>query len=221
MKPLNILVTAGATREPIDPVRFITNHSTGTMGYAVAKRAQNAGHKVTLITGPTHLKYPRGIKRIAVTTAQEMFNTVKACFKRADCIVMTAAVSDFRPEKYCASKIKRSSKMCVLKLKKNPDILSWLGRRKGDKLLIGFCMETSNLTDNAQKKMHQKKTDLIVANKVDAGQGAFGPGITTASILGPKEQKIELKDVSKQKIARILLEKIEHLWYKRCPLRER
>ncbi len=219
---LNILVVAGATREPIDPVRFITNYSTGTMGYAVANTARNAGHKVTLITGPTHLKQPCGIKTITVITAQEMFKAVKARFKTADCVVMAAAVSDFRPEKYYANKIKRSSGMRVLKLKKNPDILSWLGRRKGNRLLIGFCMETSNLISNARKKMRLKKADLIVANRIDARpacqllgrQSSFGPGVTTVFILGPERQSMELENVSKQKVSRILLEKIERLWYK-------
>jgi len=216
MKPLRILVVAGPTREPLDPVRFITNHSTGTMGYALAHTAQKAGHKVTLITGPTHLKHPHGVQTTAVVTAREMFKAVKLSFARADCVVMAAAVSDFRPEKYSASKIKRVSSTSVLKLKKNPDILSWLGHRKGNKLLIGFCMETSNLLDNAQKKMQQKKTDLIVANKINVEQSAFGAGVTTAMIVGPKQQYVEHKNTSKQKLSRILLEKIEHLWYKRC-----
>jgi phosphopantothenoylcysteine decarboxylase/phosphopantothenate--cysteine ligase len=219
---LNILVVAGPTRELIDPVRFITNYSTGTMGYAVANTARNAGHKVTLITGPTHLKHPREMKTITVITAQEMFKAVKACFKTADCVIMAAAVSDFRPEKYCVNKIKRSGSMRVLRLKKNPDILSWLGRRKGDRLLIGFCMETSNLMDNARKKMRLKKADLIVANRIDTRpaclitgrRDSFGPGTTTVFILGPEQQSMELKNVSKQKVSRILLEKIEHLWYK-------
>ena len=214
MKPMNILVTAGATREPVDPVRFITNHSTGTMGYAVANAAQSAGHKVSLITGYTHLKPPRKVKTIGVITAQEMFKAVKACFRIADCIIMAAAVSDFRPEKYSVSKIKRSSDMLVLRLKKNRDILEWLGKRKGKKILVGFCMETSNLVYNAQRKMEQKKTDFMVANKIGAKQAAFGPGITTVSILSPECRNTELKKQSKQKVSRILLEKIEHLWYK-------
>jgi len=219
---LNILVVAGATREPIDPVRFITNHSTGTMGYAVANRARDAGHKVTLITGPTHLKPPREMRIITVITAQEMFKAVRDCYKRMDCVVMAAAVSDFRPEKYQANKIKRASNTRVLRLKKNPDILSWLGKHKGSRLLIGFCMETSDLIDNARKKMRLKKTDLIVANRIDAGptkkqagkQSSFGSGTTTVFILGPGQQSAGLRNVSKQKVSRILLEKIEHLWYK-------
>ncbi len=211
---LNILVVAGATREPIDPVRFISNYSTGAMGYAIANKERNAGHNVTLVTGPTHLKPPRETTTITVVTAQEMFKAVKACCQRMDCVVMAAAVSDFRPEKYCANKIKQSSDMRVLRLKKNPDILAWLGRHKGGKLLIGFCMETSNLIDNARKKMRLKKTDLIIANRIDAMPGPFGSGTTTVFILGPEQQSTRLENVSKQKVSRILLEKIEHLWYK-------
>jgi len=215
MKPLNILVVAGPTREPIDLVRFITNHSTGTMGYSIAATARKLGHMVTLVTGPTSLKTPGGIGIIQVITAKDMFNAVKANFKKSDCVIMAAAVSDFRPNGYRTAKIKRSSRLLVLKLKKNPDILSWIGKRKGNRLLIGFCMETSNLLANARKKMQQKNADIIVANKIDAQQSVFGQGVTTVFIIGPEDQQQELRKKSKQGIARILLEKIEHLWYKR------
>ena len=214
MKSMNIIVAAGPTQEPIDPVRFITNYSTGVMGYSVAAAAHKVGHKVTLVTGPTHLKHPRGVSTIEVVTARDMYKVVKSCFKAADCVVMAAAVSDFRPAQYSAKKIKRADAAHILRLTRNPDILSLLGQHKGDKVLVGFCMETSQLIARARNKMDKKHADLIVANKIDAAKSAFGPGGTSVFIIGPAQQIVELKDMSKGRIARIILEKIEHLWYK-------
>ncbi len=217
MKPMNIIVSAGPTQEPIDPVRFLTNHSTGTMGYAVAEAARDAGHNVVLVTGPTQLEPPRGVDVIGVTTAVEMHRAVLSRFGKADCVVMAAAVSDFKPVHYSAKKIKRAGAARTLKLARNPDILSLLGQQKGDKVLVGFCMETSALIANARNKLKAKNIDLVVANKIDAGKSAFGSGPTSVFIIGPMRQKVALKGMSKRKISRILLEKIERLWYKRCP----
>lgn len=214
MKPLHILVTAGPTREPIDPVRFISNYSTGTMGYAIAESAKFAGHKVTLITGPTRLQPPRNIRVIPVVTAREMFNAVRGSFKASDCIVMAAAVSDFRARQYSRAKIKRAGGRGYLKLSENPDILKWLSRHKGDRLVAGFCMETSNLAKNAKAKMAAKRTDIMLANRIDAGKSAFGSGPASILVIEQGKETV-LAGISKRKAAAILLEKIEQLWYKK------
>ncbi len=214
MKPMNIIVSAGPTQEPIDPVRFLTNHSTGTMGYAVAEAARDAGHNVILVTGPTQLRQPRGLDVIEVTTAREMHRAVLSRFRKSNCVIMAAAVSDFRPVHYYTRKIKRTGAARTLKLVRNPDILSLLGQQKRDKVLVGFCMETSALIANARNKMKTKNMDLIVANKIGVKKNAFGSGPTSVHIIGPAQQMAPLKAMSKRKIARILLEKIEHIWYK-------
>ncbi len=215
MKPLNILVTAGPTREPIDPVRFISNYSTGAMGYAIAQTAQLKRHKVTLVTGPAALSPPKHVRTIHIVTAKEMFDAVSRCFDRVDCVIMAAAVSDFRPTRYSAQKIKRANRNPALALRNNRDILAWLGRRKGEKLLIGFCMETSQLVKRAKEKMRLKNADIMVANRIDPQTRVFGPGRTTVHIVGPDRQELEVRNADKPKVAAIILEKTEQLWYNR------
>lgn len=213
--PIRILVTAGPTQEPIDPVRFISNYSTGTMGYAIAKIAKKRGHHVSLISGPTHLKQPRGVKTISITTAEEMFKAVKSHLGKSDCLVMSAAVSDFRPARYYKKKQKRAGRLKAIPLRENTDILLWAGRKKDKRVLVGFCMETENLLLNARKKLHAKSLDMIVANEIDTKKSAFGAGKTSVLILGPDKEKTSLADIPKEKIAGILLDKIERLWYKK------
>jgi phosphopantothenoylcysteine decarboxylase/phosphopantothenate--cysteine ligase len=217
MKTLRILVTAGPTREPIDPVRFISNYSTGAMGYAIAKAARDRRHKTTLITGPTSLKIPERIKVVSVISAKDMFAAVKNYSKDADCVIMAAAVSDFCPAAYNKRKLKRTAALTNLRLKQNPDILQWLGRRKNNGILAGFCMETDNLILNAKKKMAAKNLDIMVANKVGDDKSAFGAGKTSVVIIGPEKTEARLNSVVKEKVASILLDKIEQLWYKRYP----
>ncbi|MFC1807868.1 phosphopantothenoylcysteine decarboxylase [Candidatus Omnitrophota bacterium] len=211
---MRILLTAGPTREPIDPARFISNYSTGTMGYELALEALKRGHHVVLVSGPTALILPKKAKIINIETAREMFSSVKTNFIKSDCIIMTAAVADFRPTKKRIKKIKRADNIGNILLKKNPDILSWLGKRKNKRLLVGFCMETEGLLKNAIKKKREKRLDLIVANKIDHKRSAFGKGRTSVVLIGP-DSNIELKNVVKEKIARIILDKIEEMWYKK------
>lgn len=213
MRAIRILVTAGPTREPIDPVRFISNYSTGAMGYAIAKAARDRGHRVTLVTGPTPLSPPKNIKVISITTAEEMFKAVKAHIKEIDCVVMAAAVSDFRPAVYRGKKIRRKSRLQNLPLRENVDILYWLSRRREDRILVGFCMETENVISNACKKLLMKKLDMIVANRVGKDRSAFGPGKTDVVIIGSDRKQKRLANTTKGRIARILLDKIEELWY--------
>lgn len=215
MKAIRILVTAGPTREPLDPVRFLSNPSTGTMGYAIARAARNRGHKVTLITGPTSLSVPGKTKVISITTAKEMLQAVKANIRTIDCVIMAAAVSDFRPAIYHGRKIKRDKPLRNLALRENADILYWLKRHKGNRIVVGFCMETEKLIPNARKKLFAKKLDLIVANKIDKDLSVFGPGKTSVAIIGPNEEQKALVNTTKQRIATILLDKVEELWYKK------
>ena len=170
---LNFLITAGGTREYIDPVRFISNASSGRMGYELAWAAAEAGHKATLITGPSSLAAPVGVRVIDVETSAEMFAAVRENFDSCDCLIMAAAVSDYTPVRTAKSKIKKSSKMITLKLKPTPDILKWAGENKKvkskkekgkKKIIVGFALEDKNIRANAERKMRDKNLDMIVAN---------------------------------------------------------
>lgn len=168
-KKLNILIAAGGTREYIDPVRFISNASSGKMGYALARAAVNAGHAVTLITAPTSLKAPKQAKLINVVTSDEMFNAVKGAFEKCDCLMMAAAVSDYKPAATSKTKIKKEQTVLSLKLKPTTDILKWAGRhKKSGQIVVGFALEDTNLRENAEKKLTSKKLDMIIANKPSA-----------------------------------------------------
>ena len=214
-KPMHILITAGPTREFIDPVRFISNPSTGHMGYALAKAAKKRNHKVTVISGPVNLKPPKGIKITNTVAAAEMFKAVRRQFKKADCLIMSAAVCDFKPRQPHEHKIKKDNRPSGIKLSltRNPDILSWAGEHKKKKVIVGFCMETNGLIKSAKQKLKAKSADIIVANRIDKQATAFGNGPTEVSIL--ENNSIEkIGPESKEKIAQILLDKIEGLWYR-------
>ncbi len=212
MKPLKgkkVLITAGPTREYIDPVRYISNDSSGKMGFALAEAAKRSGAKVTLISGPVNLKTPRGVKRIDVVSAEEMFKKVKASYKSADIIIMAAAVADFRPSKFSKHKIKKTCRpadlpTCRLELKKNSDILKWLGsnKRKGQ-ILVGFALETENIVKNAAFKMRLKKCDLMIANHASVVNR------DTSSIqLLSHSKNIKIGRSTKSKIASVIISNI-------------
>ena len=168
-KKRNILITAGGTREYIDPVRYISNASTGKMGYALARAAIKAGYAVTLITAPTSLKPPKGAKVIDVVTSDDMFKAVKSEFAKCDVLIMAAAVSDYKPAKISQSKIKKEQTVLSLNLKPTQDILKWAGRNKKKcQTLVGFALEDKDLLKNAEKKLKSKKLDMIVANEPSA-----------------------------------------------------
>ncbi len=168
-KKLKILITAGGTREYLDPVRFISNASSGKMGYALARAAAGAGHAVTLIAANTTLKPPAGATVIDVVTSDDMFKAVKAEFDTCNCLIMAAAVSDYKPAKTSKTKIKKEQSVLSLYLKPTKDILNWAGRHKrmGQKL-VGFALEDQNVLENAEKKLKSKKLDMIVANEPSA-----------------------------------------------------
>jgi phosphopantothenoylcysteine decarboxylase/phosphopantothenate--cysteine ligase len=202
-----ILITAGPTIEPIDPIRYISNYSTGVMGYEIAKVARKRGYKVVLISGPTSLKAPKGVRLISVKTAFEMRRAVFKFFGLADCVIMAAAVSDFYPVSFSKKKIKKiTKKNFSLKLKKTPDILLELGRKKGRRVLVGYSLETEKPIENAKKKLASKNLDFIVVNKIGK-TSPFGTGPKDIAIIDRKRTEV-FRGISKRGAARLLLDKI-------------
>lgn len=210
--PLRILVTAGPTREFIDSVRFISNPSTGTFGYEIARTALCRGHKVILVSGPTHLSPPKGVKFIHVVTALDMKAVVDKFYPKVDCLIMVGAVSDYRPAKHALRKIKKTKERLMVELKRNPDILLELGKRKCNRILVGFSLETEDLIKNAKKKLKLKNLDLIVSTLFNRSEAPFGKGRIRTVIIDPKGG-IKRFFASKRTISKILLEKIEKICY--------
>ncbi|MCQ9207883.1 MAG: phosphopantothenoylcysteine decarboxylase [Omnitrophica bacterium] len=210
---LKILVTAGPTREPIDPVRFISNYSTGLLGYEVAREAKKRGHRVILISGPSPLAKPKGIPATDVLTAHQMEKELKKKFSWCNCLVMTAAIGDFRAEKIARTKIKRSKDRLILKLTRNPDILSALGRVKGRRMLVGCALETEGLRANAQAKLKTKKLDLIVATQMKASSYPFGQARLDALMIDKPGKIRKIGMVTKRRLAGILLDTVEKTCY--------
>lgn len=208
-----ILVDAGPTEEAIDPVRFITNHSSGKMGYAVAKVAAMRGAEVTLVSGPTNLDTPAGVKRVDVTSAEDMYNAMVSEAEASDIIIMSAAVADFTPEIVADNKIKKQndSDGISLSLKRTKDILKTLGEKKqsGQKI-IGFSMETENLIENSRKKLDKKNADMICANSLKM-EGAGYKVDTNIVTMITKEDMVELPLMSKVEVADKILDKIKEL----------
>jgi len=206
-RPL-VLVTAGPTREHIDPVRFISNHSTGAFGYEIAGEAIKRKCRVVLISGPTFLKPPKGAKFIRVESALDMSRAVKKESALADYIFMAAAVSDWRPEGYFGKKIKRKggSGSRAIKLVENPDILKELGSDKRY-CLVGFALETEALAANALRKLREKNLDIIVANRLRKGKGPFGPGKTDILLIDRLGGHKAYAGMAKRELAKIILDK--------------
>ena len=199
---LRFLVTAGPTREFLDPIRFISNRSSGKMGYAIAVAARAISSQVTLVSGPTALKPPQGVEFLSVTTAQEMAEAVWSRFDRVDICIMAAAVCDFRPRKMATSKIKKGAFGGILELEATPDILAELGRRKKSQVLIGFAAETDDMENHAREKLARKKLDFIVAND----SSAFDAETSRVIFIG-REGKIErLSEMPKVEIAKLIVE---------------
>ncbi|MBM6698773.1 bifunctional phosphopantothenoylcysteine decarboxylase/phosphopantothenate--cysteine ligase CoaBC [Bifidobacterium pullorum subsp. saeculare] len=186
---LEVLVTAGPTQEPLDPVRYLTNHSTGKMGYAIAEAARDLGARVVLVSGPVALPAPEGVDLVRVTTAQEMFDAVRDAFPGADVTVMAAAVGDFRVAEVEPDKIKKHGRDAIeLRLVANPDILAWAGahrRANGSQTLCGFAMETRDLEANAAAKLAAKRCDMLVANDLREPGAGFGTDTNAVTVLTP------------------------------------
>ncbi|MFH1406418.1 MAG: phosphopantothenoylcysteine decarboxylase [Candidatus Omnitrophota bacterium] len=234
-RTLKIIITAGPTREPIDPARFISNYSTGKMGLALAHEAKKRNHQVILIHGPlqcspngmpnvaygrpgssasrrrTQLFATFGIKKIPVNTATEMLSAVKKYFNWCDCLIMAAAVADYRPAAVSKRKIHKSAVSLTLQLVKNPDILKELGKTKDGKILVGFALETEDLLKNAKEKLVRKHADIIVGNGISRAKSPFGETKNSYKIIDRAQDIQSLNSIKKEKLAKVLFDKIEKM----------
>jgi phosphopantothenoylcysteine decarboxylase / phosphopantothenate---cysteine ligase len=208
LKDKKILVTSGPTQEPVDPVRFISNPSSGKMGLAVARAAEYRGGEVTLITGPTHLPDPNNVKVIRVQTAREMAQAVFDNVAHSDIIIKTAAVSDYRPKDPATQKIKKEKGKRVLYLERTQDILKEIGRRKKDQILVGFAAETENLEQHAETKRVEKNLDIIVGNIVGEPSSGFGADTNKVTLFYKDGTQEPLPVMEKDAVAHILLDRI-------------
>jgi phosphopantothenoylcysteine decarboxylase/phosphopantothenate--cysteine ligase len=202
-----VLVTAGPTREPLDPVRFITNYSSGKMGYALASRARRRGASVILISGPTVLSVPRGVTYVPVSTAVEMRHAVMKNLKQSTIIIKSAAVADYRPSVCADAKIKKKDGPWTLYLERNPDIIAEIGKKKKERILIGFAMESEDLIKNAKAKMLAKNMDLIVANDVKQKDAGFQSDTNIVKILDRDGGIEELPLMDKMDVADRILDR--------------
>lgn len=205
LKNKKVVITAGPTRESLDPVRFLSNYSSGKMGYALAKAASYRGAEVKLISGPSAVEVPLGVELAQIETAEEMKEAVFAEYKNADLVIMAAAVSDYRPQEIMTEKIKKSGENLVLKLERTTDILAELGKnKKNSQLLVGFAAESENLLENAQKKLSKKQADYIIANDISNQSIGFGSDKNQVSILS-EESIVKLPTADKEKLAHQIL----------------
>ncbi len=196
-----VIVTAGPNCEPIDPVRFIGNRSTGKMGFALARVARQRGADVTLVSGPTALAVPRGVEFCAVRTAVEMQRAVEQHYDRATMVVSAAAIADYRPAQVAAQKIKKGDGALSIALERNPDVLAGLGRNKGNRLLVGFATETEDVVQNAERKLRAKNLDLIVANDVTQAGAGFAGDTNIVTLLDRTGGRAALPLLSKDEVA--------------------
>lgn len=205
MKGLHVLVTAGPTREKIDPVRYISNHSTGKMGYAIARMAMMRGAEVTLVTGKTSLMLPIGVHTIEIESAADMAQAVKACAEEQDVIIKAAAVADYRPMYTADEKMKKTDANLSIALERTEDILGFLGSHKREgQFLCGFSMETENMIENSRRKLEKKNLDLIVANNLKEQGAGFGTDTNVVTLLSAKDT-IQLPMMEKEEVADKLL----------------
>ncbi len=205
----NILVTAGPTVEAIDPMRYITNHSSGKMGYAIAQQAAVRGASVKLISGPTHLQCPPYVEKIGIQSAVDMQQAVNANFQWADIIIKAAAVADYRPIEESKHKIKKANQDITLTLTRNPDILQELGRKKANKILVGFAAETKDLISYAKEKIMKKNLDFIVANNINEKGAGFKEDTNVVLIIDKEGNINHYPMMSKVELANIILDKIK------------
>ncbi|NRS48005.1 MULTISPECIES: bifunctional phosphopantothenoylcysteine decarboxylase/phosphopantothenate--cysteine ligase CoaBC [Brevibacillus] len=197
----HVLITAGPTREKIDPVRYITNHASGKMGYAIAEAARDRGAKVTLVSGPTTLARPDGVEFIAVESVQEMFDAVMEQLPHCDIVVKSAAVSDYRPKHVAEHKLKKGDGPLDLVLEKAPDILKTIGERKTKQFVVGFAAETQNVLQHAQSKLERKNLDMIVANNVLLEGAGMGSDTNIVTLLTRGGEQLALDKLSKRAVA--------------------
>ena len=211
MEGMNVLVTAGPTQEALDPVRYITNHSTGKMGYAIATNAMLRGANVTLVSGPTNIKKPPFVNVIDIKSAQEMFEAVTSNAASQDIIIKSAAVADYTPENVSDEKVKKKDGDMSIPLKRTQDILKYLGEHKPEgQFLCGFSMETQNMLENSRAKLEKKNLDMIIANNLKVAGAGFGTDTNIVTMI-TQNQEIELPIMSKSEVAGAILDKILEL----------
>jgi phosphopantothenoylcysteine decarboxylase / phosphopantothenate---cysteine ligase len=206
-----LLVTAGPTCEDIDPVRYITNRSSGKMGYAVAEAGARRGAKVILIAGPTALATPEGVERVDVRTAEEMLAAARKHFPACSLAVFAAAVADYRPAEPASSKIKRGKEALTIRLEPNADILATLAKEKGERIVVGFAAETGQVAENAKNKLAQKNADLIVANDVTAEGAGFDHDTNIVTLFSRDSRDLPLPRMSKAEVAERILDEAVRL----------
>jgi phosphopantothenoylcysteine decarboxylase/phosphopantothenate--cysteine ligase len=206
---VRVLITAGATREDIDPVRFITNKSTGKMGYALARAARDRGAEVTLVSGVSHLKPPHDLEFIPVVSAIDMYHAVLQRFHLTDVVIKAAAVADYRPKSAAEHKIKKGTGEWVLEMSRNPDILLELGqKKKAGQILVGFAAESQHLLENAAQKVQKKKLDFLVANDITLPDAGFGTETNIAALVYPDCEPLCLPKMDKIKLAHRILDEV-------------
>ena len=206
-----VLMTAGPTQEDLDPVRFLTNRSSGRMGYAVAEAAAQRGAKVILISGPTALETPAGVTRVDVRTAAEMLRSVEENFSAATIAIFAAAVADYRPAEAASQKIQKTADGIALRLEPNPDILAIIARKKGHRLMVGFAAETDKVAENARKKLTDKNADLIVANDVTAEGAGFDVDTNIVTLFARDGRDLALPKLTKREVAHRILDEVVRL----------
>ncbi len=211
LKGEHLLVTAGPTREELDPVRYLSNYSSGKMGYAIARAARRRGAEVVLVTGPTCLEVPWGVETVAVESAEEMREAVLARVDASTLIIKAAAVADFRPRLRSVEKIKKNGAPVALDLVKNPDILGELGRIKGERVLVGFAAETESLLENAAKKLAEKNLDLVVANDIGQEGAGFNVDTNIVKLLYRNGKLEELPLMGKDELAGVILDRVREM----------
>ena len=211
LKGKKVLISAGPTVAPIDPVRFITNRSTGKMGYSLAQEAQRRGAEVVLVSGPTSLESPKGIKKINVNTNEEMKDAILKHYNSSDIVIKSAAVADYKPKEYSKQKIKKGHGDLNLVLTRDNDILKLLGDKKTHQLLVGFAAESNDIVENAKKKLENKNLDFIIANDITSNETGFGSEDNKVFIISSTGEEKELEKMSKREVASnifdIILEK--------------
>ena len=205
LKDKKVLITSGRTKENIDPIRYLSNNSSGKMGYSLAQAAIDLGAEVTLISGPTNLEIPKGLKSfVSVESALEMYEKVNEYFRYTDIFIACAAVADYRPKEYKKEKIKKSDSDLILELVRNPDILFEMGKKKDKQLLIGFAAETNDIKENALKKLEKKNLDIIVANNAST----MGTDSNTVEIIKKDKSSVEIKQKNKMELAYDILSEV-------------
>lgn len=208
MQGIRLMVTAGPTRESLDPVRFITNHSTGKMGYAIARRAMLRGAEVTLVSGPVSLDPVPFVKMVPIVTAEDMFRAVSEDFEKQDILIKSAAVADYRPAVVCDEKVKKKDGDMSIALERTKDILGYIGQHRRDgQVICGFSMETQNMLENSRKKLKKKNLDMIIANNLKEQGAGFGTDTNRVTIISEKEEKTPGL-LSKEEVADVILDEI-------------